>query len=628
MQRENDIETWIEAGRNYEKWSSVDEKTDVYKDTAKIPHLDPSAKENTRLELTGQLAALHNAALVSETDLLGTITFANDTFCAISKYTREELIGQNHRILKSGKQPDRIFDELWRTISTSRFWRGDICNRAKDGTLYWVMATITPVLGADGKPIKYIGVRFDITAERTLKEELKVRIEELRATEEELKAVNEELQETNTELESAKHELFFQKRELLYRMQAVNNAVLVSETNLAGDITFANDAFCRISGYGIDELIGQNHRILKSHHQPDEMFIELWQTISTGKTWNGNIKNKKKNNEFYWVRTSITPVLGPDRKPTKYISIRTDVTKQVNQEEELKKLLAEQKQLNAELNAAKELIEQAYDQTKNELKDSIVYAERIQLALMPSGNKFCARLPSGYEAFVFFLARDRVGGDFYWIGGKGTKTVVAVGDGTGHGVPGAFMSILGIGALNKAVEDGGIIPPSKILDGVDEEIKRGLRQTGDSTDIQDSLEMSICTIGEDGTVKLGSAMRFVLRYSRGTLEEISGDRRPVGGTLHGDTPFTEKQIQLLPGDILYMFSDGYFSQLGGHEERPRIYGRKRFKELLLHIAELDMKSQRSHLEDDWFKWKGEIRRQTDDIVVVGIHYTGNNQPRL
>ncbi|MDW8333976.1 MAG: PAS domain S-box protein, partial [Bacteroidia bacterium] len=271
----------------FKSWFDAETKAASNKETQKTPPSDPDQQEtqNLEFELIGQLAALHNAALVSETDLLGNITFANDTFCAVSKYSRAELIGQNHRILKSGKQPDELFEDLWRTISSGRFWKGEICNRAKDGSFYWVAATITPILGAEGKPIKYVGVRFDITRERELKEELQQHVEELKAAEEELRATNEELYETNRRL----HAL---QIELECRMEAVNNAAIVSETDLLGNITFVNDKFCEISGYSREELIGQNHRILKSGHQPDEIFIELWENISAGKFWQGIVKNK------------------------------------------------------------------------------------------------------------------------------------------------------------------------------------------------------------------------------------------------------------------------------------------------------------------------------------------------
>jgi diguanylate cyclase (GGDEF)-like protein/PAS domain S-box-containing protein len=111
-----------------------------------------------------QQKALHHAAIVSETDLDGTITDVNDLFCAISGYAREELIGQNHRLIRSPEHPPAFFAALWQTISEGRIWQGEICNRAKNGAPYWVSTSITPILGEDGLPCKYLSIRFDITA--------------------------------------------------------------------------------------------------------------------------------------------------------------------------------------------------------------------------------------------------------------------------------------------------------------------------------------------------------------------------------------------------------------------------------------------------------------------------------
>jgi PAS domain S-box-containing protein len=125
-----------------------------------------------QLELDGQIAALNNAAIVSEVDLKGNILAVNDEFCRLAKYTREELIGQKQSIVRHPDMPAAIFDDLWATIVKGKVWRGEVKNKAKDGSHYWVNATITPVLGENGRPIKYIGVRFDITAQKEQDEKI------------------------------------------------------------------------------------------------------------------------------------------------------------------------------------------------------------------------------------------------------------------------------------------------------------------------------------------------------------------------------------------------------------------------------------------------------------------------
>lgn len=152
---------------------------------------DPTFSDQDELKKLTQeneqfLLSLHNSALVSVADRSGNIIFANDTFCALSKYSQEELIGQNHRILKSGKQPDGLFIGMWKAISQGLIWRGEICNRAKDGSFYWVYATINPIIGLNGEIDRFVAIRFDITAQKKAEENLRLQSIELKRSNEEL----------------------------------------------------------------------------------------------------------------------------------------------------------------------------------------------------------------------------------------------------------------------------------------------------------------------------------------------------------------------------------------------------------------------------------------------------------
>jgi two-component system sensor histidine kinase/response regulator len=138
---------------------------------------DPACRqalERAQQEFQNIRHALDESAIVAITDRRGVITYVNDMFCAISQYSREELIGQTHRLIKSGEHPREFFETLWKTISSGRVWRGIIKNRAKDGSFYWMNATITPLMGPDGKPDRYVAIRSDITAQKKLEEELRL----------------------------------------------------------------------------------------------------------------------------------------------------------------------------------------------------------------------------------------------------------------------------------------------------------------------------------------------------------------------------------------------------------------------------------------------------------------------
>ncbi len=242
-------------------------------------------------ELNDLKAAIDQHAIVAITDAKGRISYVNDKFCEISKYSREELLGQDHRIINSGFHPKQFIRGLWHTISSGNVWKGEIKNKAKDGSFYWVDTTIVPYLGDDGKPIQYIAIRADITDRK-------------RAAEESAKAL----------------------RELNDVKSALDEHAIVAITNQRGVITYVNDKFCAISKYSREELVGQDHRIINSKFHSKEFIRSIWETIGHGRVWKGEIKNKAKDGSFYWVDTTIVPYLGEDGKPIQYIAIRADIT--------------------------------------------------------------------------------------------------------------------------------------------------------------------------------------------------------------------------------------------------------------------------------------------------------------
>ena len=270
-----------------------------------MPHRDEELKSSHK-ELNDLKAALDEHAIVAMTDPQGRITFVNDKFCAISKYAREELIGQDHRIINSGHHPKEFIRELWATIGRGNVWHGEIRNRAKDGSFYWVATTIVPSLGDDGKPRQYVAIRADITERKDSEERLRSYANEVR----DLKA-------------------------------ALDEHAIVAITDPQGRITFVNDKFCAISKYEREELIGQDHRIINSGYHPKEFIRELWATISKGKVWHGEIRNRAKDGTFYWVATTIVPFLGEDGRPRQYVAIRADITERKKAEEDIHKLNGE-----------------------------------------------------------------------------------------------------------------------------------------------------------------------------------------------------------------------------------------------------------------------------------------------
>lgn len=243
-------------------------------------------------------SALDSSTIVAITDRLGTILFVNDKFEEISKYTKEEILGENHRILNSGFHSKEFFQDLWSTIHSGKVWRGEIRNKAKDGSFYWVDTTIVPFLNKKGKPIQYIAIRSDITKRKQAEKELLESLKEIR-------------------------DINF----------ALDQSSIVAITNEKGKITSVNDRFCEISKYNREELVGQDHRILNSGMHSSEFFKNLWKTIGEGNVWKGEIRNKAKDGTLYWVDTTIVPFFNENGKPYQYLAIRNDISERKKSEE-------------------------------------------------------------------------------------------------------------------------------------------------------------------------------------------------------------------------------------------------------------------------------------------------------
>jgi PAS domain S-box-containing protein len=251
-------------------------------------------------ELDDYKYALDESAIVAITDPKGIIIHANDNFCTISKYSREELIGMDHRIINSSFHPKEFIRELWVTIASGKIWKGELKNRAKDGTVYWVDTTIVPFLNPDGKPYQYVAIRSDITQRKHSEQSL-------------LKSLKEVSD---------------------YKF-ALDESSIVAITDQKGIINFVNENFCNISKYSREELIGKDHRIINSGFHSKEFIRDLWVTIAGGKIWKGELKNRAKDGTYYWVDTTIVPFLNELGKPFQYVAIRADITLRKKAEEDL-----------------------------------------------------------------------------------------------------------------------------------------------------------------------------------------------------------------------------------------------------------------------------------------------------
>lgn len=254
---------------------------------------------------------------------------------------------------------------------------------------------------------------------------------------------------------------------------------------------------------------------------------------------------------------------------------------------------------------------------KGEIIDSISYAHRIQSALIPPEQNFHELLN---EVFILFKPRDIVSGDFYWIKQVNQFIVLVAADCTGHGVPGALMSMLGISYLNEIVNRREVTQANQILNELRNQIKQSLRQYGQPDESKDGMDMALCVIDKKKRVLQYSGANnplYIIRNNNGSpeLQEFKADKMPVGYYQGKFKTFTNNDIQLEYGDVFYMFSDGFVDQKGGKNNKK--YLTKNFKNLLLRIHEEPMQEQKRILDQTIADWMGD-NSQIDDMLVLGV----------
>jgi len=254
------------------------------------------------------------------------------------------------------------------------------------------------------------------------------------------------------------------------------------------------------------------------------------------------------------------------------------------------------------------------------ITESINYAKRIQHAILLRDDEIRKILPN---SFIYFQPLNIVSGDFYWISKHNNKVVVAAIDCTGHGVPGAFMSLICNSILYETIMDKKILDPSEILSRLNKGIINLLRQDNDETSSMDGMELSLCVIDhQDSSIEFAGAMNpgFIVR--QGKVEMLEADVQTIGGMNYfldksKDAEFTTTKVQFENGMSLYLLSDGFTDQFGGPDNKK--FNNKRFKQLLLDIQSLSMDEQKDAIDKALLDWKGN-QDQIDDILIIGMKF--------
>jgi serine phosphatase RsbU (regulator of sigma subunit) len=306
---------------------------------------------------------------------------------------------------------------------------------------------------------------------------------------------------------------------------------------------------------------------------------------------------------------------------TRNLKSRNELLERQNREIEKQK--GELQHLNEEITAQRDEIEaqrdsiseqkELIDRQKNAMIDSIYYARRIQDAVLPAEEVMRFLLP---KHFVYYRPRDIVSGDFYWVDKRDETVLIAVADCTGHGVPGAFMSMLGISLLNEISSKYRDQSTNEMMDELRDQVIAALGQTGDKYEAKDGIEMGLVAINTNTReIEFTGANLHLYTFQDGKLVVVKGDHMPVGIHSASSTLFKAHKLKLKRGDSLYMFSDGYVDQFGGDERKK--FGTSRIKRLLTEIQQNIMHDQKETLQKEFETWKGD-EDQIDDVLMIGI----------
>ncbi|MEA3384619.1 MAG: SiaB family protein kinase [Campylobacterota bacterium] len=533
-------------------------------------------KEIKKNEAEYLLNTIENNVIVSKTDLKGIIIYVSKAFCKISGYSKEELVGKPHNIVRHPDMPSELFGYIWSIIPQGETWDGEVLNLHKDGSSYWVHSTITPNYDHNGKHIGYTSIRRDIALQK------------------EVEILNTSLE---MKIEQRTEQIELEKKSIEQILSNITIPVLIT-SQARRVVVYANKFAQDLYEASQDEFIeAQLDTIYTLDNGPQRIIDQIKEN---GRVDSLEEKITTHNGKEFIGLLSVAPILYKDEEC--YIGMTVDITKQKETEKELISI-------------------------HKHTRDSIEYASLIQGALIPDNHIFRKHFK---DSFVHWMPKDIVGGDIYLfeeLRDKNELLLMFI-DCTGHGVPGAFVTM-----LVKAIERQIIakiehdkyhdinISPAWILAYFNKQMKKLLKQ-----DNPDSLSNA----GFDGGVIYYNRETQILKFAGaetplfyidtdGSLNIIKGDRYSVGyKKCDANYKYKDNILEVKPEMKFYCTTDGYLDQNGGSKDFP--FGKKRFTQIIKESHNSPMSEQKKVFIEKMDSYESEIENndRNDDMTLIAF----------
>ena len=579
--------------------------------------------KNTQLsEINKQLEKLSIVAREIENsvmimDSVGRFEWINDAFIRLYGYTLQELINKYGDNLVGYSQYPYIQQVITDCVKNKISYSYETTITNKNAQQLWTNTTLTPIIDKNGNVIKIIAIDSDIT--------------KLKLIEKKLIEQNSEIQTQKQLLEKANSEL----EKLSIAASETDNEVIIMDNNT--NFLWINQSLKKKYEGEFDDISSKN--LFNSSYNPN-IKKHIAKCIHEKKTIIYETEAKLKSGKIYWAQTTLTPILNENGDVKNLVAIDSDITKLKRAEEKIKTQTLELENSFIELERKNKFI-----------SNSIEYAKKIQDAFLPSQQEFKKIFPN---SFMFFKPRDIVSGDFYWttkiVGSKQSAVnsqqpavnsqqstvtkptadcqlptddllIVALIDCTGHGVPGAFMSLIATTLLNEIVCEKKIYKPSQVLTQLNQGIVAALHQNEKQSTQDDGMDIVFCVFNtSDKKLNVSATSKMAIICDKTGLTNIDYNVFSIGGAFSAlkNAVYNETEIEINPDSQLFLFSDGYYDQFGGPNNEK--YMINKFEKFLTSIYKLPAVQQQKEIENNFINWKGK-NKQIDDVLVIGIKFS-------